>query len=263
MQSPRLAPERAQLLRRSQLRLEEPDASNVGGRGAVLGFGGVILAFAFVFLEALGPLRFVAVGVFAAVAVAGFVLGSRDHRRAEAARAAQRGWTFHEDFVDPARYRGLAPLDQPGARVGKGGLSGSHHGLPFEAFRVTVPPPNRDPKGGEPETFTLVTVPAPHDQPGFLVRRAGLGDRLVGLVGLKDIQVGDPLFDGAFVVQGTDDEAARRVLTPDVRAVLEAAPPGWLQWQAGRVAWSTGDDLTVSVVASGLEVLHHVLARVD
>jgi hypothetical protein len=51
-------------------------------------------------------------------------------------------------------------------------------------------------------------------------------DRFKQRLGRKDLTVGDEQFDGAFQVQAEDEDAARRVLSPAMRArLLELAPP--------------------------------------
>jgi hypothetical protein len=53
---------------------------------------------------------------------------------------------------------------------------------------------------------------------------------------LGDVELGDPEFDSRFLIRTTDTEAARRALSPDVRAALvEWLRRGWLQrlWIVG------------------------------
>jgi hypothetical protein len=53
---------------------------------------------------------------------------------------------------------------------------------------------------------------------------------------LGDVELGDPEFDAHFLIRTTDTDAARRALTPDVRAALvEWRRRGWLErlWIVG------------------------------
>jgi hypothetical protein len=53
---------------------------------------------------------------------------------------------------------------------------------------------------------------------------------------LGDVQLGDPDFDARFLIRTTDTDAARRALTPEVRAALvEWVRRGWLHrlWIVG------------------------------
>lgn len=53
-----------------------------------------------------------------------------------------------------------------------------------------------------------------------LERQEGWGAKLGGLVGMKDIEVGDRAFDDRFIVRGSPEAAVRAALTHEVRGLL-------------------------------------------
>lgn len=59
----------------------------------------------------------------------------------------------------------------------------------------------------------------------FTVYRKGLLTGLGKLLGMQDIEVGDPDFDGAFVIQGHDEARVRDLLAdPKLRTLMAAQP---------------------------------------
>src|SRR3954469_3170358 len=74
--------------------------------------------------------------------------------------------------------------------------------------------------------FTYTRMRASYVNPGglrFTVYRKGLFSGLGKLLGMQDIEVGDPEFDEAFIVKGTDEARVRELFAdPEVRALLTA-----------------------------------------
>ncbi len=59
----------------------------------------------------------------------------------------------------------------------------------------------------------------------FTIYRTGLASGLGKLLGMQDIEVGDPEFDDAFIIKGTDEAKVRDLLTdPEVRSLMTAQP---------------------------------------
>jgi hypothetical protein len=59
----------------------------------------------------------------------------------------------------------------------------------------------------------------------FTVYRKGLFSELGKLLGMQDIEVGDPEFDEAFIVKGTDESRVRELFSdPEVRSLMLAQP---------------------------------------
>lgn len=93
--------------------------------------------------------------------------------------------------------------------------------------------------GGRVTQFTVR-----YDRPlgvGLKLTRQGSMSGLGKLLGMQDIEVGDPMFDGRFVVKGSPERAVRALLTPEVRARLVD-----LQSQASHL--EVADDRLVAVV---------------
>jgi hypothetical protein len=76
-------------------------------------------------------------------------------------------------------------------------------------------------KSGSTSTrFTMYTVQFPRLGIGLhLMRQAGVG-QILKVFGTQDLEIGDPEFDKAFIVQSTDVDAARALLTPGRTMVL-------------------------------------------
>lgn len=76
--------------------------------------------------------------------------------------------------------------------------------------------------------FTYTRMRAPYVNPEglrFTVYRKGLFSELGKLLGMQDVEVGDPEFDGAFIVKGTDESRVRELFAdPEVRALTMAQP---------------------------------------
>lgn len=87
--------------------------------------------------------------------------------------------------------------------------------------------------------FTGVQVAAPRADPRFtlLLLREGVRARVRKRLGWQDLQVGDPAFDGRFLIQAKDEAAARAVLTdPHLReALLALERVEWVEVALGRV----------------------------
>ena len=76
--------------------------------------------------------------------------------------------------------------------------------------------------------FTYTRMRAPYVNPEglrFTVYRKGLFSELGKLLGMQDIEVGDPEFDEAFIVKGTDEARVRELFAdPEVRSLVLAQP---------------------------------------
>jgi hypothetical protein len=74
--------------------------------------------------------------------------------------------------------------------------------------------------GSTSARFTMYTVQFPPLGIGLhLMRQAGVG-QILKVFGTQDLEIGDPEFDKAFIVQSTDVNAARELLTPGRTMVL-------------------------------------------
>ena len=77
-------------------------------------------------------------------------------------------------------------------------------------------------------SVTYTRMRAPYVNPEglrFTVYRTGLFSEFGKLLGMQDIEVGDPEFDEAFVFKGTDEAKVRELFTdPEVRSLVLAQP---------------------------------------
>jgi len=157
--------------------------------------------------------------------------GAVDLARRVLAGRGEIGVTPAEEAVAPswrqvAQARGLT-LDLENTRM---------HGR-YEGMYIDV-----DTKLEKGERVTQFTVR--YDRPlgvGLKLTRQGALTGLGKLLGMQDIEVGDPVFDARFVVKGTPEHAVRAMLTPEVRSRLVD-----LQGQASRL--EVADDRLVAVV---------------
>lgn len=85
--------------------------------------------------------------------------------------------------------------------------------------------------GGDPSTpssCTYTRMRAPYVNPEgfrFTIYRQGLLSGLGKLLGMQDIEVGDPEFDEAFIVQGTNESRVRELFAvPKLRALVLEQP---------------------------------------
>ena len=71
-----------------------------------------------------------------------------------------------------------------------------------------------------------------HDGLRFTIYRRGLFSDLAKLLGAQDIEVGEPAFDEAFMIKGTDEERVRQLFgDPTIQHLLLAQPDGRLSVQ--------------------------------
>ncbi|HZE97911.1 MAG TPA: RING finger protein [Planctomycetota bacterium] len=72
-------------------------------------------------------------------------------------------------------------------------------------------------EGKNPATSLLVRVPNTAYQ-SLKISPDGIGSRFLRLLGYRDIEIGDPVFDEAFIVQATPDSVAHRLFLPARRS---------------------------------------------
>jgi hypothetical protein len=68
-------------------------------------------------------------------------------------------------------------------------------------------------------TNAFVNPPVPFD---FIITAEGIGDALAHFVGFHDVAIGDPVFDKRFKLVSSEPERLKRLLTPELKAALEA-----------------------------------------
>lgn len=96
---------------------------------------------------------------------------------------------------------------------------------------------------GDAETSTDYTrIRAPYinkDGFWFTIYRKGFFTGVGKLLGMQDVEIGDPLFDDAFVIKGSDEQKLRKLFAdPVIRQLIEQQPKihltvkdneGWLK----------------------------------
>ncbi|RNL82140.1 hypothetical protein EFW17_20370 [Halostreptopolyspora alba] len=158
--------------------------------------------------------------VLIVVVVAGIALGVskwwQRKRVAElAAWADSNGWHYERwrpDLVD--RFAGY-PFGRGHRRRAQHALTRTHRGhrvLAFEYGYTTT--------GGRNNSNTtyheVVAVPVPTPKPVLEVTREHIGHKILGLVGVHDLQLGNERFDSTFRIHTEDDRFAHAVLNQDM-----------------------------------------------
>lgn len=159
--------------------------------------------------------------IIAAVVVVGLVLyfQYQAHQKKVAAftaLAAERGWRYTE------RDRGLAnrflgtPFGDGHGRDARHVLTGSFRDRPMLAFEYSYKETHGSGDDRRTETYhyTVVSLGLPAPKPTLQVNREGLGRKLLGLVGVRDLQLESEDFNKAFHITTEDDRFAYDVLHP-------------------------------------------------
>lgn len=158
--------------------------------------------------------------VLAAIVVAGaLVIQWQLHKRKVAAFTAfatERGWTYRErDDRLADRYLG-SPFGRGFGRHAKHVLTGTHRDHSFVAFEYVYKERRGSGKEQRTETIrhTVVGLDTPASRPTLEVSREGLGRKLLGLVGVRDLQLESEEFNKSFHIRTEDDKFAYDVLHP-------------------------------------------------
>jgi hypothetical protein len=202
-----------------------------------------------------------AIVVIGALGVGSFFVSRYLHRKrvAELTGWAQaNGWTYAEhapDLVD--RYAG-APFGRGFGRRARHLLRTTVDGQPVQAFEYAFKERQGSGKNRRTVTYTyaVVATSLPVARPTLQVTREHLGTRLLGAVGLDDLQLESEQFNRAFRISADDHKFAYDVLHPrtmewmlaDERASqldFRFERADLLSWERGRlrpqrVAWAGG-----------------------
>jgi hypothetical protein len=154
-----------------------------------------------------------------AVVIAGLVVQRQLHKRkvAEfAAFAAARGWLYRErDDQLTGRYLGT-PFGRGFGRQARHVLTGTHRGRPVIAFEYVYKQREGSGKNRRTVTYrnTVVGLTTPAARPTLEVCRAGFGRRLLGAIGIRDLQLESEEFNKTFHIRTENDRFAYDVLHP-------------------------------------------------
>lgn len=94
--------------------------------------------------------------------------------------------------------------------------------------------------GDSSTTYTRIRAPYVNkDGFWFTIYRKGFFTGVGKLLGMQDVEIGDPLFDDAFVIKGNDEQKLRKLFSdPAIRQLIEQQPKihltvkdneGWLK----------------------------------
>ena len=172
------------------------------------------------------------------------------------AYANQRGWQYVEkdnSLVD--RFDGQ-PFGIGHGRRAQHVLRGRHRdrdALAFE-YKYEETTGSGDDRKTETYHFTVVALATPAPRPKLEITREGLGRKLLGFVGIRDLQLESEEFNKAFYIKAEDDKFAYDILHPrmmewmlaDQRArtiPFRFERADLLVWQSGQVKLSTVDSL--------------------
>lgn len=157
--------------------------------------------------------------VAALIAVAYFVIRWQLHKRKVAAFqafAARRGWVYREhDRTLTERYLGT-PFGQGFGKDAEHVLAGQHRGHSLVAFEYSYK--ERQGSGDNRRTVTythtVVALATPAARPTLEVSRESIGRKLLGLVGIRDLQLESEEFNKTFHIRTENDKFAYDILHP-------------------------------------------------
>ena len=168
------------------------------------------------------------VGAMAAGAVGYGLSLWTERKRRETLRkmALERGLEFVEECGSPPSARGIPMLTRGHSWSYRNLMRGDWNGSPFEAFdyQYTVG------SGKNRRTYlqTVAVFRSPRGEyPVFELRQEYLGDKLLALFGMEDIDFEEnTTFSRKYHLSGKDAQAVRMLFTPNVQAFF-AERPGW------------------------------------
>jgi len=159
--------------------------------------------------------------IIAAIVIVGLVLyfQYQAHKKKVAAftaLATERGWRYTE------RDRGLAnrftgtPFGEGHGRDARHVLRGSFRDREVLAFEYSYKETTGSGNDRRTETYhhTVVSIGLPAPKPTLQVNREGLGRKLLGFVGVRDLQLESEEFNKTFHIRAEDDKFAYDVLHP-------------------------------------------------
>jgi hypothetical protein len=210
----------------------------------------------------------IAVIVVAVVGV-GWYLQHLAHKKKVAAfttYAAQRGWRYTEKnrgLVD--RFDGQ-PFGEGHGRTVRHVLEGTHRDRQAQAFEYSYKETSGSGDNRRTETFyfTVVSLSTPSPRPRLEVTREGLGRKLLGFVGIRDLQLESEEFNRTFLIRGEDDKFAYDILHPRMMEWMladERALETPFRFERGDLVTWTSGRIELSTVDQHLDYLCDLLER--
>jgi hypothetical protein len=208
------------------------------------------------------------VGLLVVAAVVYFQWQAHKKKVAEfTAFAKQRGWSYVErddDLVD--RFLG-APFGRGHGRTARHVLTGTYRDREVLVFEYTYKETEGSGNDRRTETYrhTVVSLSTPASRPTLEVGREGLGRKLLGFVGIRDLQLESEEFNKAFHIRTEDDKFAYDILHPRMMEWLLAdgralATP--FRFERGDLVTWDREEIDVHKIDGMLDYLCDVLDRV-
>lgn len=162
---------------------------------------------------------FLILAVVVAAVVGISVLAYKRHKRRIAAfkqHAQNMGWTYRgwDDSLG-GRFIGT-PFGRGHSRRARHVFTGQHRGRWFVAFEYLYSETHSDGKNTTTTTYQnlVVGVSTPADRPTLEITKEGLGQRFLGAIGFKDLQLESEEFNRAFKIKAAQNKFAYDVLHP-------------------------------------------------
>lgn len=168
--------------------------------------------------------------------------------------AAQRGWHYTpKDRALVDRFDG-APFGSGYGRRARHVLEGTYRGRNILAFEYTYKESSGTGDDSRESTyyFTVAALATPAVRPKLQVTREGMGRKLLGLVGIRDLQLESEEFNKTFHIRTDNDKFAYDILHPrmmewmlaDGRAMttpFRFERADLVTWKSGPIEMSTVD----------------------
>lgn len=136
--------------------------------------------------------------------------------------AGRHGWSYamHDHSIE-RRFEGTPFVGGVNGGV-RHVLSGRHRGRAVLAFQYQYTTKNT--ADSQTSMYRITAVQTPERTPFLEVAEEHFGHKVLGAVGIHDLQLSDPDFNDAFRIQSEDDDFARAALTPELMRRLVSDP---------------------------------------
>ncbi|MEW6355132.1 MAG: hypothetical protein AB1696_02305 [Planctomycetota bacterium] len=126
--------------------------------------------------------------------------------------AAQMGLEFYpkDVFNIPVSYAAFQRLNTGRSRQAKNVMHGKLGGVALKIFDYKYTTGGG--KSSTTHSLSIVLADTDYDFPYVGIRSEGFFDRLAGMVGFADTEIGNPTFDAAFRIDAQDPAFARQLL---------------------------------------------------
>ena len=196
--------------------------------------------------------------------VVGSILYEKKRRERLGEIAMQMGLEFSitDPFGIPSRYGAFHRLNSGHSRKAKNVMHGELGGMPLKIFdyRYTT----GGGKNSSTHNLSIVLAETDYTFPYVGIRSEGFFDRLAGMVGFADTEIGSPEFDAAFRIDAQDPSFAVQLLQTDLTDfLLQSQETGFKVEFAGNSVMVHRDrrlkpDDLGNLVKFALELLQHL-----